>query len=148
MKGKKFLNLVKKAGLLNNTVMSMPLSDKIISEIEKEQLKKEFMDLVEKQEKLPTSILSTNAWGIKYIHKLNIKKETEKKAVINQFFKKHKTHTQAEGDVEYFDAMFLSLNLNCSCGKILNVTREMIENKKIIEIVKTAPKCLCEICIK
>lgn len=52
----------------------------------------------------------------------------EANRMIAQHYPDHVGHTWTEGDWEYFDAMFLSYTLDCSCGTKLEVTRAMLEN--------------------
>lgn len=37
----------------------------------------------------------------------------------------HEDHEITEGEWKYFDAMFVSVDMQCSCGQTLKVTRDM-----------------------
>lgn len=52
----------------------------------------------------------------------------EANRMIALHYPTHIDHTWTEGDWEYFDAMFVSYTLNCSCGAKLEVTRAMVES--------------------
>jgi len=39
----------------------------------------------------------------------------------------HDDHKMQSGEWDYFDAMFVSVDMECSCGEKLKVTREMTE---------------------
>jgi hypothetical protein len=53
--------------------------------------------------------------------------KNEANRMIARYFPEHVSHTWEEGDWDYFDAMFVSYTLNCSCGEKLTVTREMLD---------------------
>lgn len=60
------------------------------------------------------------------VTKRNIQRyEDSLKQKIVKYFPEHKDHSQEEISDEYFDAMFVSLKLKCSCGQELIVTRGM-----------------------
>lgn len=54
----------------------------------------------------------------------------EANQMIALHYPDHVGHTWTEGDWEYFDAMFISYTLNCSCGAKLKVTRAMLDDKE------------------
>jgi hypothetical protein len=71
------------------------------------------------------SILKSEDFKREVIEKY--KQEQEKlRNLIKVKFPEHASHTQEEGDCEYFDAMFVSVDMKCSCGETLKITREMI----------------------
>lgn len=47
---------------------------------------------------------------------------------VKKEFPEHAEHSLPEqlGDFEYFDAMFLSVTVDCSCGEKLKLTRAML----------------------
>lgn len=47
--------------------------------------------------------------------------------VARENYPEHKDHElkRQEGDWKYFDAMFVSVAMECSCGQVLTITREM-----------------------
>lgn len=48
-------------------------------------------------------------------------------ATTKQNFPEHEQHDIQEGEWHYFDAMFVSVDMVCSCGEVLKVTRRMVE---------------------
>ena len=50
------------------------------------------------------------------------------KAVIAKYYPEHVKHEMGEVDYEYFDAMFMCKDVQCSCGTTLKLEREMYED--------------------
>ena len=56
------------------------------------------------------------------------KDEARKKQLVAKYFPDHVGHEKEEGNWKYFDAMFVSFDMICSCGETLTITRDMCDN--------------------
>jgi hypothetical protein len=58
------------------------------------------------------------------------KQRAQVQAAIDRHIHSHARHglpDDFEQDIEYFDAMFVSMQVKCGCGGTFTVTREMME---------------------
>jgi hypothetical protein len=63
------------------------------------------------------------------ITKALIKQEQNERRVFDKVHTAHKGHAFKIVDMEYFDAMFVAMIINCNCGAInLKLTREDFED--------------------
>lgn len=82
-------------------------------------------ELAKKTRKILEEDISSGKFA-ESIHKKLEEEKAKLKTLIAKHYPEHANHQQEEGDWHYFDAMFVSLELICSCGEVLVIRRDMV----------------------
>jgi len=84
--------------------------------------------LVKQTKKILEEEISSGRFAERLHEKLK-EETTRQKNLVAKHYPEHIKHLQKEGAWHYFDAMFVSMDLLCSCGETLVIKRDMLDEE-------------------